>query len=150
MRSTQDIAAGLSVAALAGAILFGLSRIPRTAYQAIAPDLFPRVCAYALLAGGAILIARGMLKNGARLSLPALRPLVTIVIAVVAFGFLTPLVGYAIAGLLTVIIGGLANRETPFLHLLVFAVILIAFSVVLFSVVLKLTIPILILPGFRI
>jgi phosphatidylserine synthase len=75
------------------------------------------------------------------------RAAVLVTLAVVAFGFVGPRLGYSVAGLLTLLIGGLAASDFRFRELLAVSVILIAVSIVLFSYVLKLTMPILVLPG---
>ncbi len=67
----------------------------------------------------------------------------------VAFGIVTPVMGYAPAGLLTMIVGGLATPQVRWRELAGISVALTALSVVLFSLLLKLTIPILVLPGLR-
>src|SRR5688572_13579477 len=98
MRLTQDVVAGLVVIALAIGILFGLSRIPATSYQAIAPDLFPRLCAYGLMLGGLALVVRGVRSAGPAAVWPSPRGLVFVTASVIGFGLLAPRIGYAIAG----------------------------------------------------
>lgn len=149
MRASQDVAAGTVVVAFAGAVLVGLSRIPTAKYQSIGADLFPRVCAYALIACGIGLLLRGFLRSGATLALPRWRDVALIVLAVVAFGLIAPRLGYAVAGLVTIVISGFATREVKPRQLAIFAVLLIAFSIVLFSFVLKVPMPAILLPGFR-
>lgn len=137
MRASQDVAAGAAVIAFAVAVLVALSRIPTAKYQAISPDLFPRVCAYLLIAGGIALLVRGFLRGGAAFSWPPWRGVVLIVLSVVAFGLAAPRFGYAVGGFLTLVIAGLAARDVRPLRLVGFAVAMIAFSVLLFSYVLK-------------
>lgn len=147
-RFSQDAVSGAVVIALGIAILVALSRIPAAKYQQIAPDLFPRVCAYALVIGGGVLLLRGLIKGGARFALPHYRGPALVVLAVVVFGVVTPVFGYAPAGLLTMIISGLAAPEIRFRQLALVSICLIAFSILLFSYALKLPVPILALPGF--
>ena len=148
MRGTQDIAAGAVVVAFAAAVLVALSRIPTAKYQAISPDLFPRVCAYALILGGIALLVRGFLRAGPSLERANWRGVVLVVLSVVVFGFVAPRFGYAVAGFLTIVIAGFGARDAKPLSLVVFATGLIAFSVVLFSVVLKVPMPAFTLRGF--
>lgn len=145
----QDAVAGLIVVALGIAILVALSRIGGAKYQQIPPDLFPRVCAYALVAGGCLLFLRGLLKGGARFELPRLRGLAPVVLGVILFGLLTPAVGYAPAGLALMVVSGLAAPEVRWRQLLLVSLGLIAFSIVLFSLILKLPLPIISVPGLR-
>ena len=140
-RGTQDIAAGAVVIAFAVPVLVALSRIPTAKFQAISPDLFPRVCAYALIAAGLALMLRGFLRAGPSIARTSWRGVVLVVLAVVAFALIAPRLGYAAAGFAAVVISGVAAREARPLPLVAFAAGLIVFSVVLFSVVLKVAMP---------
>jgi hypothetical protein len=144
---SQDVISGALVIMLGGGILAALSGIGTAKYQQIAPDLFPRLCAYALVLGGGVLLLRGLAKGSPRFEPPHLRALALIVFAVCAFGALTPVFGYAPAGFLTMVIGGLAAPEMRFRQLLLVSAGLVFFSIGLFSYLLKLPIPILALPG---
>lgn len=147
-RSTQDIAAGAIIVALAVAVLVVLSRIPTAKFQSIGPDLFPRMCAYGLIAGGVALVVRGLLRRGATLELPQWRGMLLVVAGIVAFGLLAPRFGYAVGGFATVVIAGFATRDVTPGKLVVFACGLIVFSVALFTFVLKVPMPALKLAGF--
>jgi len=147
VRGPQDVAAGVTVVALAALILHALSRVSAGSYSAFSPALFPRVCTYGLALGGLVLIARGFVKDGPGLGRVPLRPAVLVTLGVVVFGLVTPVFGYGPAGLLTMLIAGLATPEVRLRELVAVAVALIIFSVLLFSYLLKLTMPILILPG---
>jgi hypothetical protein len=148
MRLAKDIVAGIGTIAFAIGVLVALSKIPRTSYQAIPPDLFARLCAYAIIAGGVALIVRGIVRGGEAVKLPPWRAMLAVFAAVIAFGLVAPRFGYAPAGLLTLIIGGLGAPDLKLRQLLPMSAALIAFSVVLFSYVLKLPMPFLLLPGF--
>lgn len=150
MRHSQDVVSGIVTILLAIGTLIALARIPQTSFQAIAPDLFPRLCAYGLILGGILLIIRGVVVGSGTVSLPSARTLGTILAGVVVFGALAPVAGYAPAGLLTLIISGLGSPDLKFRQLVVFSLSLILFSVFLFSYVLRLNMPILVLPGYRI
>lgn len=147
VRGPQDALAGVIVILICAVILHALSAITTTSYQAFSPALFPRLCTYAILLGGVVLIGRGLLRDGPGLPTMPLRPAVLVLLAVVVFGFVSPRLGYAVGGLLTLVIGGLAASDLRLRELLLVSVALIAISVVLFSYVLKLSIPILLLPG---
>lgn len=147
VRGPQDVVAGLVVIAIAAMILRALSLITTTSYSSFSPALFPRICAYGIVLGGAVLVARGLLKQGPGLERTPFRPLALVVLAVAGFGFIAPLFGYAVAGLLTLVISGLAAPDLRLRQLLVVSILLTAASVALFSYALKLTMPIVILPG---
>jgi len=149
VRGAQDALGGVVVAVVAAAVLLVLSRMSVASYSAFSPALFPRICAWGLLLGGLLLVARGFLKDGPGLERVPLRPALFVTLAILVFGIVTPVAGYAVAGLLTVVIGGLATPEMRPRELAIVSLALIAGSVGLFSFVLKLSIPILILPGVR-
>jgi len=140
-RSTQDIAAGAVIVALAVAALVVLAKIPTAKFQTIGPDLFPRLCAYGLVAGGIALVVRGFLRKGVRLERVEWRGMLLVVAGIVAFGLIAPRFGYAVGGFATVVISGFATREVTPGKLVVFACVLIAFSVALFTFVLKVPMP---------
>ncbi|MBN9496230.1 MAG: tripartite tricarboxylate transporter TctB family protein [Alphaproteobacteria bacterium] len=148
MRLAKDIVAGLGTIAFAIGVLVALSKIPRTSYQAIPPDLFARLCAYAIIAGGVVLIVRGIVRGGDAVKLPPWRAMFAVFAGVVAFGLVAPRYGYAPAGLLTLIIGGLGAPDLKLRQLLLMSAALIAFSVILFTYMLKLPMPFFIMPGF--
>lgn len=141
VRAAQDVAAGAVIVTFAVAVLVALSRIPAAKYQAIGPDLFPRMCAYALIAAGVGLLLRGFLRAGPTFVWPPWRGVVPVVLAVVGFGLIAPRFGYAVAGLLTIVISGFAARDAKPVSLVAFALGMVTFSVVLFSFVLKVPMP---------
>lgn len=149
MRVTQDIVSGIATIVLAIVTLMALSTIPRTAYQAIAPDLFPRLCAYGLILGGLVLIGRGIVRGGDSVKLPPPRAFLAVLAGVIAFGAIAPRAGFAPAGFLTLVISALGSPDLKFRQMIVASVGLTIFSVVLFSYLLKLPMPVLVLPGYR-
>lgn len=150
MRFTQDIVSGVAMIGLAIGILLSLSRIPQTSFQDIPPDLFGRICAYGLIVGGVALIGRGIARGGEVVELPPLRPLLAVLAGVVVFGLVAPRFGYAPAGFLTLVVSGIGSRDLKYRELLLVSIALIAFSVALFSYLLKIPMPVLVLSGFRI
>lgn len=143
---TQDAAAGDGHPARSSD-LAALTRIGATKYQQIAPDLFPRLCAWALVASGALLLVRGLVRGGEYLGLPKPRGLGLVAAGVVLFGMLAPVAGYAPAGLALMLVSGWAAHDVRPRQLLLVSAGIIAFSVILFSVILKLPLPIARVPG---
>lgn len=150
LRGPQDVGAGIFLIGLAAIALSSLSGIRVASYIAFSPALFPRICAWILVGGGVVLIGRGLLREGPPLVGLAGKPVILIGGAVVLFGLVAPMLGYLPAGLLTVLVGGLAAPDLRLRALVLMAVGLGLFSVTLFTVFLKLPLPVLILPGLRI
>jgi putative tricarboxylic transport membrane protein len=148
VKGPQDLIGGLVIIVVAAVVLWGLSHISTSRYQAISPTLFPRICAYLLAIGGFALVVRSFLYEGPQIEPTPLRGVGLVTIGVVLFGFLTPICGYAVAGFATMIVGGLASTEVRFRELVLVAVALTVFCVLLFTYGLGLSIPPLILPNF--
>src|SRR5262249_26249948 len=127
-------------------VLWGLSFISTSRYQAISPTLFPRICAYMLAIGGFALVVRSFIYEGPQIEPTPLRGVAMVTVAVVLFGVLTPLFGYGVAVFATMIVGGLAATDVRFRELLLVSVALTVFCVILFTYVLGLSIPYFIMP----
>ena len=117
----------------------------------IGPGLFPMVLAVLLLALSLVLVGIGaLMRSGEDSPAPgaeARRALVAILAALVAFsltikgsGFI-PALGVTGATPLAILIAGVASRETRWLDLVVFAVVLTTFCAVLFRFLLGLPLP---------
>lgn len=148
VRSPQDLFSGLAVLAISAFVLWGLSRVPTSRFASISPTLFPRLCAYGLAIGGIALLFRAFLRDGPAVEPTPLRGVALVTLGVIIFGFLTPIAGYAVAGFLTIFIGGLGSTESRVRELLLLAAGLVVFCVLLFTVGLGLPIPPVILPAF--
>jgi hypothetical protein len=148
VRSPQDLFAGLSILLISTIVLWGLSQITTMRFASISPTLFPRICAYALAIGGVLLLIRAFTVSGPKIEPTPLRGPVLVTLAVVIFGFLTPIAGYAVAGFLTVVIGGLGSTESRLRELLLLATGLVVLCVLLFTFGLGLPVPPFILPSF--
>lgn len=146
VKSPQDLVGGIVILGVAAVVLWGLSFISTSRYQAISPTLFPRICAWGLGIGGLVLVARSFLYDGPQIEPTPMRGVVLVTLAVVLFGFITPICGYAVAGFVTMIIGGLATTEVRIRELLIVSAGVTVFCVVLFTYVLGLTIPAFLIP----
>jgi putative tricarboxylic transport membrane protein len=149
MRVSQDTVAGAIVVAVGAAVLVVLSRIPTAKFQGIGAALFPQVCASALILGGLALLLRGFVRRGEMIMWPPLRGTALVLLSVVAFGIIAPRFGYAIAGFITIIISGFATTEARPVQLVVFACGMIAFCILLFTAILKVPMPAIVLFSFR-
>lgn len=149
IRGAQDVLGGVVVVAIACIALLVLGRMSGRSFSAFSPALFPQLCCYALVAGGLVLTARGLLREGPGLEGMPWRPAILVTLAIVVFGAVTPILGYAVAGLMTLLIGGLATPQARPRELALVSVAVLALSVALFSGLLKLSLPLLILPGLR-
>lgn len=142
---------GTLVAAIAVVALMSASALGFGSLAEIGPGLFPVALAVLLLALSLVLVGIGALKGSSEdRQAPgpeALRSLAAILAALVAFsltikgsGFF-PALGVTGATPLAILIAGLASRETRWLDLVVFALVLTTFCAVLFRFLLGLPLP---------
>jgi hypothetical protein len=143
IRGPQDFFAGFLMVLLSAVVLWALTHVTTASYQSISPTLFPRICGNLLAAGGLALIVRGLLVKGPSMQPLPLRGVFFVTSSIVLFGALAPAVGYLIAGFLTVIVGGLGVPRGRLCDLLLLAAGLTLACYVIFTVGLRLTLPVL-------
>ena len=146
VRSPRDLLAGASLVALALFALWAGAPLEAGTRRSMGPGMLPRAIALAILAAGILLIVLALLKRGAGLGRWPLRGPVFISLAVLAFALTVRSVGLALAGPLVVLVSGAASPESRPRELVLFAVIMTAFSIGLFKYALGLPIPVLIIP----
>ncbi|HEY6106331.1 MAG TPA: tripartite tricarboxylate transporter TctB family protein [Anaeromyxobacteraceae bacterium] len=147
VRAPQDLAAGLSLVALAALALWAGAGLDAGRLQAMGPGMMPRAVAVMVGLVGLLLIALAFLRAGEPLQRWAWRGPLFLTLGVVGFALTIRPVGLALAGPLVAMVGGAASPESRPRELLVFAVAITAFCVLLFRVLLRLPIPVLNLPG---
>lgn len=147
IRAPQDLAAGLSLVALAGLALWAGADLDAGRLRAMGPGLMPRAVAVLVGLTGLLLVALAFLHAGEPLRRWAWRGPLFLTLGVVGFALTIRPVGLALAGPLVAMVGGAASPESRPRELLVFAVAITAFCILLFRVLLRLPIPVLNLPG---
>lgn len=110
------------------------------------PGYFPILLAIVLGLLGLLLVVRALTTGDEEVPNFSIRPLLFLVIAVVAFGATIQPLGLILSLLLTLAIAALASRETKLIETIVLAVGLAALSVGVFYYALQLPLPI--LPSF--
>lgn len=147
IRDKRDVAAGLLFAAIGLATIVGASEYPLGTMRSIGPGYFPIMIGVALALLGAGVAFQGMSFSGtadattgqdqaAQASKDdegiAIRPLIMITLAVVAFGVTVRPLGLATATVVLVTLSSLAGREFGLLKVVLLSVGLIALSWVTF------------------
>ncbi|HEY6002050.1 MAG TPA: tripartite tricarboxylate transporter TctB family protein [Anaeromyxobacter sp.] len=148
VRSPRDLLAGASLVVLSLLALASGSRLEGGTLRAMGPGMLPRAMAWAIGAGGLLLVVFSFLRRGPPLGRWPVRGPVFITLSVVAFALTIRSVGLVLAGPLVVLVSGAAASDVRPKELLVFALLMTAACVGLFRYVLGLPIPILTLPGF--
>jgi len=114
--NSRDFVAGLVFIAIGIAALIGASEYPLGTVRSIGPGYYPILVGIALALLGAAIAFKGLKPSTGPESTPdegglALRPLVFVVAAVVAFGLLVRPFGLAAAIVALIVISSLAGRD---------------------------------------
>ena len=142
LRLNRDLVAGLMFVAFGAAGLFIASDYPRGSALRMGPGYMPMMLCWGLVVLGGIIAIKGMVTAGAKLTGWHLRPLVLVLIAVVAFALLIESAGLAIATVAIVLIGAAGGLEFRLWEALALALGLAAGGVILFVYGLKLSMPV--------
>jgi Tripartite tricarboxylate transporter TctB family len=138
----RELIAGLMFAAFGIAGLWIAADYPRGTALRMGPGYMPVVLCWGLVLLGAVIAIRGVLRTGARLTAWHLRPLILVLVAILAFALLIEPAGLAVATVAIVLIGAAGGREFRFIEALALALALAAGTVALFVYGLKLTMPV--------
>jgi putative tricarboxylic transport membrane protein len=142
VRSPQDAGAGLFLLALAAVALWQSAGLAAGALAQFGPAMVPRGLAVGVGLCGLALLASALVFDGGALERWALRGPLMILGAALAFGVTVRPLGLAVAGPLAIIGGALASRDSRWVETALFGVVMTAFCLVLFKVVLGLPIPV--------
>jgi putative tricarboxylic transport membrane protein len=132
IKSPQDVGAAVVFMAigLAG-VYFGSDLAFGTAAR-MGPGYFPIILSWIIFAIGVIVGFKGLTIVGPPIEPVQLRPMLIIVVAIVAFGYLIESLGLAITAALLTMLAGYARREVNLWETLLLAAGLAVFCVVLF------------------
>ena len=102
------------------------------------PGFFPIVLGGILAALGLSLAIPALIRSGEPLPRLGLRPLLTVLVAIVVFALLLQPLGFVLSAVVLVLIGGFADPELRRVESVGLALLLTAFSVAIFVVLLGL------------
>jgi putative tricarboxylic transport membrane protein len=109
--------------------------------------MLPRGIAVLVGLAGLVLVLASFLRAGERLARFSLRGPLFVTLGVVGFALTIRAPGLVVAGPLVVLVSGAASPETRPRELVLFAVVITAACVILFRSLLRLPVPILVIPG---
>jgi Tripartite tricarboxylate transporter TctB family len=141
VRSTQDLAGGVFLLALAGVALWAGADLPMGRLGRIGPGMLPRALAVLTGVCGIAIVIGALLPGGGALERFAWREPVFVLGGAVAFALTVRSLGLAVAGPLVVLISGFASGETRWRELIVFATVITVFCLFLFKYLLNLPVP---------
>lgn len=137
----QDVLLGAFLVAVAAGALYATRALSVGHAADMGPGYMPRIVSLALLGFGLFFLGRSARGVAATIEPVRLRPLLAVLAAVGVFALSAERLGLAIASVLTMLLAGLATRETRPLESIGFAVLLSALAALLFVRVLALPIP---------
>jgi hypothetical protein len=146
IRNPKDFGSGCLFAGFGLVALVLGATYPAGTAARMGPGYFPRALGVILIVLGAILILKSLRTNGARISLPTLKPLVVVLGSVLLFGLTVVPLGLVLATVLLVLASSVASHEFRWKEATIASLILAVFVVAVFSYGLKLQLPI--LPAF--
>ena len=132
VKSSKDLAAALMFIAVGIAAFYIGSSYNMGTPQRPGTGVLPRILAWCLMGTGVLLAIQAMLANGPKLDAWALRPLIAITVATVAFSLLIEQVGLVITMIVSMTIAALGTHETRWREFLMFMVLMLAIGLGIF------------------
>lgn len=142
LRISQDLAGGLVLILIGSLGLFFIRDLSFGTTFRIGPGFLPTVVSWAIVMIGAVLAIRSWAVASPQVPVKKLMPVLMVLLAFTVFGLLIESAGLVISSLVLVVMGARAADTFAWKHALWLAVMLTIFAVILFSVVLKLSIPV--------
>lgn len=137
-----DILFGLFLVFVATAALVATRHLTVGTAADMGAGYMPRIVSMALLAFGLFFTVRGLLRRHQGIERLRVRPVVAISGSVAVFAVLAVSAGLALASIATIVVAGLASRETRPLENLLFGMVISAGAVLLFVKFLALPVPV--------
>jgi putative tricarboxylic transport membrane protein len=147
IQAPQDFVAGTSLVLIALFALWAARDLVGGRLGAPGPGMVPRVLALGVLLSGTALVIGSLVRRGEALARWALRGPFFICLSVLAFALTIRTPGLAVAGPLVVLVSGAASPETRWRELALFSVGITVVCILLFRTLLRLPIPVLVIPG---
>lgn len=142
IRTGKDFWSGIMFLCFAAAGLFAARNYSLGSAGKMGPGYFPLVLGIALGAIGLLLVARAIIKGDETIEGLNLRPLLLLVLGVVAFGLAILPLGLVVTVIITVAVAALAGRQSGPVEVAVLALSLAALSIGIFHFALRLPLPI--------
>jgi hypothetical protein len=142
LASPQDFASGVFMLVLATIAVAGSTKLNFSTSTGVGPGMMPRALGVMVAVMGLILIFQAFFVKGQGLDRWSLRGLVFVLGAALIFSWTIRPLGLMIAGPLAVIVSGFADRDTRLLEVVIYGVLLTVGCWLLFSLALRLPIPV--------
>jgi hypothetical protein len=142
LKSPQDFAGGLFLLTIAAVAVLGTLKLNFQTTTGVGPGMMPRAIGGMVGLMGLILIIQSFFVKGEGLERWSFRGIFFVLGAALVFSWTIRPLGLMIAGPLAVIISGFADRDTRIVEIVIYAVLLTLGCWALFSLALRLPIPV--------
>lgn len=139
-RVPRDVGAGLFLLTIAAVSYAGTLDLP-SIWEGIGSGFLPKLVAGLIGITGLLIMILGMAPGAERLQSPSLRGPLFVLGAAIVFAASIRTLGLAVAGPLTWIIAAMADPDSRWAEIILFALLMTAFCIGLFKYVLNLPIP---------
>lgn len=141
-QSLQDYAGGVFLIVLAVVGIAGTTTLNFKTSTGVGPGMMPRSTGLIIVALGLIMIINGLFQKGEGLDRWSIRGMFFVLGSALLFAWTIRPMGLIVAGPLAVVVSAFADRDTKWIEVIVFGVIMTLACIGLFSYGLKLPIPI--------
>ena len=142
LASPQDFMGGIFLLVLAAIAIFGTLKLNFYTTTGVGPGMMPRGVGGLVGLCGIVLIFQSFFVKGAGLDRWSFRGLFFVLGAALLFSWTIRPLGLMIAGPLAVIVSGFADRDTRFIEVVIYGILLTLGCWLLFSLALRLPIPV--------
>jgi len=132
VKSPQNFGAGVLFLLIGAAGIFFGRELDFGSTRNMGPGYFPTVICGLIILIGAVVAFKALSVEGPEMERIHIRPILMLMLAVAAFGFLISQVGVVISSILLVILAAYARRDVNILETIIFALAVSAFVVVIF------------------
>lgn len=132
VKSRQDFGAGLLFVAIGLAGLYFGRELTFGSARSMGPGYFPTIIAMMIGLLGLLIMGRALAIDGPRIEPTRLRPVLMVMLSLVAFGLLIGSVGVVIASIALVLVAAYARRGASLVESLLFGAGAAAFVVLVF------------------
>ena len=142
MRMSQDLAAGVLLVIIGALGIVLIKDLPTGTMFRIGPAFLPMVVSTLILAIGLVMAARAWAIDSPPVQAKTIKPVILVLMAFAAFGLLIESAGLVVSSVVLVVMGARASEKFEWKHSIGLAALLTTFAVLLFTVLLKLPIPV--------
>ena len=141
IRSQKDFWCGIIFVAIGIAFVALASQYRMGTAARMGPGLFPTLLGSFLAVLGLSLALPALVREGEAFAKLHMRPMLTLLASIVIFALLLQPLGFVLAAMILIVLGGFADPDLGFVESIALAIFLTAFSVGVFVTLLGLPLP---------